>query len=73
MADSIVAGWLVELGLTECIAIFREEGIDSEALASLDESQLMILGVKRMGDRTKVERIPLLHSMSLFHHNPAWF
>jgi hypothetical protein len=54
MADSVVAGWLVELGLSECIAVFREEGIDSEALASLDESQLMLLGVRRMGDRTKV-------------------
>lgn len=31
-----------------------QEGIDSEALAALDDVQLKELGVKRMGDRTKV-------------------
>lgn len=31
-----------------------QEGIDSEALAALDDAQLKELGVKRMGDRTKV-------------------
>jgi hypothetical protein len=74
MADSIVAGWLVELGLNECISLFREEGIDSEALASLDESQLMILGVKRMGDRTKVQPImPLLPSIRVCPNQMSWF
>ena len=34
----------------------RQEGIDSEALAALDDAQLKELGVKRMGDRTKVLR-----------------
>jgi hypothetical protein len=101
MADSLVAGWLSEIGLEGVIPTFREvrcpkprlrarpwslaatppspavpallvaeagagvclmavcggfgqEGIDSEALAALDDSQLKELGVKRMGDRTKV-------------------
>ena len=98
MADSLVAGWLAEIGLEGVIPTFREvsyprsqplepfrnhlllrgarlsllgggtgwpvpdgsawgfgqEGIDSEALAALDDSQLKELGVKRMGDRTKV-------------------
>ena len=31
-----------------------QEGIDSEALAALDDAQLKELGVKRMGDRTKL-------------------
>ena len=54
MADSLVAGWLAEIGLETIISTFREEGIDSEALAALDDSQLKELGVKRMGDRTKL-------------------
>ena len=115
MADSLVAGWLSEIGLESVIATFREvamsgvycakrvlavscvhhrslllrvcsvlqqeeqhqaairrlslrpvlkfgtslqEGIDSEALAALDDAQLKELGIKRMGDRTKV--LPLL-------------
>ena len=43
MADSLVAGWLTELNLTECIKTFREEGIDSEALTGLDDAQLKVL------------------------------
>lgn len=58
MADSIVAGWLSELDLAACISIFREEGIDSEALSCLTDDQLVQLGVKRMGDRTKVACLP---------------
>jgi len=42
-----------------------QEGIDSEALAALDDSQLKELGVKRMGDRTKVT---CQFSLSLFSH-----
>eukprot|EP00281_Chroomonas_sp_CCMP1168_P014884 CAMPEP_0206212920 /NCGR_PEP_ID=MMETSP0047_2-20121206/840_1 /ASSEMBLY_ACC=CAM_ASM_000192 /TAXON_ID=195065 /ORGANISM="Chroomonas mesostigmatica_cf, Strain CCMP1168" /LENGTH=144 /DNA_ID=CAMNT_0053635023 /DNA_START=147 /DNA_END=578 /DNA_ORIENTATION=+ len=55
MADALTAGWLVELGLDDCIATFREEGIDSEALVCLEDQQLQMLGVKRMGDRTKLK------------------
>jgi len=39
-----------------------QEGIDSEALAALDDAQLKELGIKRMGDRTKV--LPLLFNPS---------
>eukprot|EP00291_Cryptomonas_curvata_P024174 CAMPEP_0172170434 /NCGR_PEP_ID=MMETSP1050-20130122/11261_1 /TAXON_ID=233186 /ORGANISM="Cryptomonas curvata, Strain CCAP979/52" /LENGTH=227 /DNA_ID=CAMNT_0012841607 /DNA_START=101 /DNA_END=781 /DNA_ORIENTATION=+ len=54
MSDSLVAGWLTELNLMECIKTFRDEGIDSEALTGLDDAQLKELGVNRMGDRTKL-------------------
>eukprot|EP00960_Hanusia_phi_P076249 768536-Hanusia_phi.AAC.9 len=54
MTESVVAGWLGELGLGNLIEVFEEEGIDSEALAALNEAQLKQLGVTRMGDRTKV-------------------
>jgi len=54
MADAIVAGWLADLDLGSCIATFRDEGIDSEALSCLTDEQLVQLGVRRMGDRSKV-------------------
>lgn len=47
-----------------------QEGIDSEALAALDDSQLKELGVKRMGDRTKVA---CQFSLSLFSSSPSLF
>ena len=42
MSDSLVAGWLTELNLVECIRTFRDEGIDSEALTGLDDAQLKV-------------------------------
>ncbi|KAJ1471242.1 hypothetical protein T484DRAFT_1844919 [Baffinella frigidus] len=54
MADSVVAGWLAELNLHDLIPTFRDEGVDSVALAGLEDGQLKELGVKRMGDRTKL-------------------
>ena len=111
MADSVVAGWLAELNLSDLIPTFRDEGVcsrpeagacrteagrqevgrrscdycsalipetdpilptrarfrsliattefpdtqvDSVALAGLEDGQLKELGVKRMGDRSKV-------------------
>jgi hypothetical protein len=42
MSDSLVAGWLTELNLMECIKTFRDEGIDSEALTGLDDAQLKV-------------------------------
>ena len=47
-----------------------QEGIDSEALAALDDSQLKELGVKRMGDRTKVA---CQFSLSLFSSRHSLF
>ena len=64
MADAIVAGWLADLDLGSCIATFRDEGIDSEALSCLTDEQLVQLGVRRMGDRSKV--ILLLLFLLLF-------
>ena len=62
MGDPFVVGWLAELGIDSStssglavIRKFQEEGIDSDALASLDDAQLKALGVKRMGDRAKLQ------------------
>ena len=62
MGDPFVVGWLAELGIDsstssglDVIRKFQEEGIDSHALASLDDAQLKELGVKRMGDRAKLQ------------------
>ncbi len=48
MSDSLVAGWLTELNLMECIKTFREEGIDSEALTGLDDAQLKVVHIKQV-------------------------
>jgi hypothetical protein len=44
------------------VMVVRQEGIDSEELAALDDNQLKELGVKRMGDRTKVSCITSPHT-----------
>jgi len=55
MADAAVAGWLDEMGLEALIPVFEREGVDSEALAALSNCDLKELGVKRLGDRAKLQ------------------
>ncbi len=54
MADSIVQGWLQELGLGGYVGIFRDQGIDIHALAELSDAHFVELGVVRVGDRAKL-------------------
>ena len=54
--DPLVAMWLKQLGLLDLSGEFARECIDRSSLAMLTHSQLLELGVLKMGDRTKLLR-----------------
>ncbi|MGK0170509.1 MAG: class 3 adenylate cyclase, partial [Gammaproteobacteria bacterium] len=51
-----LVGWLAKIGLSEYLAVFDENGVDSRSLADLTEDDLKELGVK-LGHRRLIQRV----------------